>query len=186
MTDRQVSQAIERISSYCGSSPELWKSDPQQRHRLDIEAGKAEQVLAAEYGRRRGWKRAERHFSILALRDRKRWSEKLLHGVWDPDNRFPSDLADHAYFYRFPGGRAAGVVCHLYDVPDCLYTWAAARGLRVSLPKDFPSWHNPGRTKLVVYEGGKEPGGEVGQVNIYHDDWCALLADRGLCNPGRN
>jgi len=145
LTDTQVRAAIGEMDSLLRKVQGETESTRQLRSMRHYDL---QQALAAEFGRRNGWTRTRRRFTLYALRNRKVFdgrSNQGQDGEW-----FDYPHYDHGYFYRTPDKRAAAVVVHLYDIPVDLDSWAAAHGLEALRP-DFPSWWNPGGTELVVY-----------------------------------
>jgi hypothetical protein len=64
------------------------------------------------------------------------------------------DNLDHPFFYR-RNRKAAAIAAHLYNFPAnraACEKLALSFGLTFEVP-DFPSWHYPNGTKLVVYIG---------------------------------
>lgn len=123
----------------------------------------AHRMLAIEFGRRHGWKLIERKlFGYDTLRSASR-GRKDFAIVW-PGEAPPHD---HPYYYRDAEGRAAAIAVHLYeyewrdldyegaDVPRkrkrLLVEHAAKLGFHAEFVNDFPSWWNPGVSRLVVY-----------------------------------
>jgi hypothetical protein len=151
MTDPEVWAVAERIlalNGELGISKGYRQISELQRQLHDLT-----EQLAAEYGRRRGWLPAKSRFTLEALRDRKQHSYRCYPNQDEP---FPS-FFDHCYFYRMPDRTAAAIVAHPYsaDFPR-ISAWAAEHGLRAEMPADFPSWHFPGRTVLLVFTPLKE------------------------------
>jgi hypothetical protein len=132
----------------------LSQGQGQERTRRDIcnsvdRLSNAQATLAAEYGRRRGWRRTRRDFGVKTLAAGKvintsGWFKD--HGLYD------STFIDHPYCYRDERRRAVATVAHLYGLKkDATINYATQHGLVAEFPKDFLSWYFPGETDLVVY-----------------------------------
>jgi hypothetical protein len=114
--------------------------------------------LAAEFGRRRGWRLSASSFTIRALAKRQAPGSRTIESL-------DQDLFDHPYYYRESQRpfRAAALVAHVYDVPKTsdpvarlkaitnLATKADRLGLELEATDSFPSWHYPGWTTLLIY-----------------------------------
>jgi hypothetical protein len=136
-----------------------WKLRARARDEFLME-GAARRRLAIDFGAARGWALSKTDFGLRTL------GEGKMHGNMysrSNDNPYPGnyhDQFDHPYFYR-RGRKAAAIAAHLYNYPakhDQCEAIAARFGLAVETP-DFPSWWNPGSTRLVVYVGpaGQDP-----------------------------
>jgi hypothetical protein len=138
--------------------------EPLERLRLYREERRAasrrdamQRQLELEFGAAHGWKLSATTFGLVTLALGKRhggsrsYDEDQGNGYWRGDLHASFD---HPYYYR-RDGKAAAIVAHLYGWPKvragCEAT-AAHYGLSFEVP-DFPSWWNPGGTKLVVYRG---------------------------------
>ena len=147
MTDLKVEEITQKILALIDKAGRL-QADPVRSRAANLEAGELGQILAGEFGRRHGWRQAQSRFTLSALRGGKVHSSRR---IYDPSEYFSHPYVDHGFFYRWPDRCAVAVVGHLYDVPEDITAWAVQNGLWVSFPKDFPSWHYPGWTTLVVY-----------------------------------
>ncbi len=145
--------AAEKIQALMAESGRWFETRPLHSRMLHDQLSEIQVALAAEFGRRRGWLRARHQFTPAALQFARMHSFKR----WpNSDEQWPYPFFDHSYWYRTPDRRAAAVVVHLYNLTDALeaqaQAWAVAHRLQVTFPVDFPSWWNPGGTRLVVYE----------------------------------
>ena len=120
------------------------KSGPTNKERARME--KIQNQLAAEFGRRRGWKQCEPGDFESAYRDfvgSEFGAQDLGHWYFD-----------HSYLYRMPDGRYA-IASHIYDCGKERIAehraFAEKHDLTVEYPTDFPSWWYPGHTKLVLW-----------------------------------
>ena len=162
---RQTPEGVaDRIAALIEATPKP-PADPTPRQRLDhlktVQAHAA--ALAAdrswmvrEFARRTGWRhRRGDHFTRAMLAEgRKR------RGVGDRDFL---GWSDHDYFLRDANGIPVAVAGHPYDVeaPGRRADYersAAAHGLVVTFPTDFPSWWFPGRTTLVLFRPAMRDG----------------------------
>ncbi|WVT73756.1 hypothetical protein QM996_01175 [Sinorhizobium chiapasense] len=108
---------------------------------------------AIEYGRSKGWKLAgngDFFTPEMLATGRKRFRDVLEQSIEG------HTALDHLYFYRDTYFRPAAIVSHLYDwgqpyVQEQVKKWAQENGLNWKVETDFPSWHNPGRTTMIVY-----------------------------------
>ena len=88
--------------------------------------------LAAEFGRRRGWK-----------------VSKASPGTY-------TTMTDHPQVFWDPAARAHVVVTHVYGYNErATREYAQQRGLTVERvpPETFPAWHYPGAADLLVWRG---------------------------------
>ena len=94
--------------------------------------------VAKEFGRINGWVLSDRMFLIGNLSFLGKYKEPLFKYI------------DHTYFYRSYNNKPIAFAVHLYDWSDDIYKWANDHSLVANFP-EFPSWHYPGYTTLVVY-----------------------------------
>lgn len=108
--------------------------------------------LRAAFVSARGWQRTHVRF------DGPRLARQTLRAA-QPDRwgRVIEDMppwADHTEWYRI-GRKATAIVTQPYALSAAqqseMAAWADKLGLRFVLP-DYPSWHFPGWTRLVVFE----------------------------------
>ena len=122
--------------------------------------------LALDFGAARGWYLAQGWpaavvpFGMKTLAAGKVRPER---GDRDYYGWCGSLLLDHRYFYRTADGtkRAAAIAAFLYGRSaraECL-ACAAEHGLRFEEP-DYPRWHCPNKTTLIVFIG---PAGRMPQ-----------------------
>jgi len=102
-----------------------------------------------------GWKIAKRPFGMIVLAQNKVHMNRDEHA-----RNFSTSFVDHPWFFRFPGGRAAAIVVHLYvergEVSFRRISDKAAKmGVAASMP-DIPSWYWPGMTQMVIYRSATE------------------------------
>lgn len=130
----------------------------QVRHRREVDhhtAVLAERRarLARAFGEARGWRVSPSDFDEATLAAGKTSAGRRRRHYGSEWN---CALLDHITFYRRPDRRAVAVVGQPYDLGaeamDEADQWAAGRCLRITFPTDFPSWHYPGRTRLVLVE----------------------------------
>ncbi len=136
-----VIQAIKGALSDMGRVP---RGSPAYRAAAEaVRRGKNE--LARRFAAIRGW-RIGRHFDLRCLARRGRLARAAFPVAHHHE-------FDHPYFFRDASGRAAAIASHLYgyDASECLEL-AERFGLTVSVVRDFPSWHFPGRTTLVLWQ----------------------------------
>lgn len=133
---------------------ELFRDHAQRR--FEIEAHVAELAalkgwMADEFGRVRGWRQSRSGFDVAVLA-----AGKMNSGGRRSYYGWPHKFSDHRCYFRWPDRRAAAVVGQPYaltaDTRRDAEHWAAANGLRVSFPTDFPSWWYPGHSTLVLFE----------------------------------
>ena len=119
-----------------------------QQQELEIAA--LRRRLADDFAEARGWRR-----SIVPMAA-KELARRAAGGSWHRPAREWPDLLASPEFFRDQGRRAAAAVGHPpSDAVEgsrlAAEIWAAERGLVLSFP-DFPSWQQPGRTVLAVFE----------------------------------
>jgi hypothetical protein len=130
MDDATVAALASELTKLC-DAPKGYA--PKQWSRME----KIQAQLAAEFGRRRGWKRSRSSPSSV-YRD--------LFGAPELMR-----LIDNPYFYCMPNRRYA-IASHVYNYDrDEDRALAAKHNLTVEHITDFPSWWYPGETKLVVW-----------------------------------
>jgi hypothetical protein len=130
MDDVTVAALADELAKLCEAS-EGYAS--KQWSRME----KVQAQLAAEFGRRRGWKRSRSSPSTV-YRDLFA-GPALMH------------LIDNPYVYRMPNGHYA-IASHVHNYNrDKDRALAARHNLVVEHVTDFPSWWYPGETKLVVW-----------------------------------
>ena len=118
---------LKAIADMSGASPRSAEYLARLRTKNACEAR-----LAAEFGRRRGWKVSKANLRIYTT------------------------MTDHPVVFWDPATRTHVVVAHVYG-----YNAAAARafakehGLTVERvpPETFPAWHYPGACDLLVWRG---------------------------------
>lgn len=140
---------------------------PNQREerRRSNKARELKMSMAETFGEHIGMKLAPTRFSLRAL------SEGMVHGKeWENHKGTDYRYFDHAYFYRKTDKTAGAIAAHLYNVPADIEEKAAGAGLKVSFP-DFPSWHYPGRTTLVMYQAASSTPREKKPYRF--DSWTA-------------
>lgn len=109
--------------------------------------------LALDFGERYGWQFSPSRFDLLTLAQGKCHNG----GRYGREHGVPDRALDHPRFYK-RGRRAAAIATHLYgwsrddEVRRECRALAAHYGLTLLVP-DFPSWHFPGNSTLVVYVG---------------------------------
>ena len=110
-------------------------------------------ALAREFGRRNGWKLSDRCFvwGQLARGSNQKTRQEERGGLL-----LAHEAADHRYFYR-KDGRPAALAAHLYGWPTnrmigSVAEVCAKHNLTARVATDFPSWHYPDVTTLIVYE----------------------------------
>jgi hypothetical protein len=130
MDDVTVAALADELAKLCEASEGY---APKQWWRME----RIQNQLAAEFGRRRGWKRS-RLSPSSAYRDLF-GGPALMHQI------------DNPYLYRMPNGHYA-IASHVYNYDrDEDRALAARHNLIVEHVTDFPSWWYPGHTKLVVW-----------------------------------
>jgi len=137
--DRLVT-GLERLRQQCF---EL-RDRPREQRMVSRYAGAVQNVLAAEFGKARGWR--------YSLRDK--WGPEFLARrgarAQPRDFSWPHHF-DHPYGFR-QNGRAVALAAHLYDHVDEALAWAPMTGLKATALPNVVSWWNPGGTTLVLYE----------------------------------
>ena len=116
-------------------------ADRQRSRRLQAEIDFRRDLLAIEFGKRNGWELG-RPFTAEQLArggSRARGGEHWL--------GFPS--ADHPHFYKV-GRRPVAIAAHNYGTFD-LHQFEEY-GLTAREIADFPSWHYPSRTRLLLIQ----------------------------------
>jgi hypothetical protein len=103
--------------------------------------------LAAEFARRRGWKLSRDPHSARRLYGPV--IDRCGFGWFDNPPCY-----DHPYSFN-RDRRPVALTIQPYNV-DANYrrdmvAWAQRKQLRIEFPADFPSWHYPGKTTLVVF-----------------------------------
>ncbi|MGO9934983.1 MAG: hypothetical protein ACLPV8_24670 [Steroidobacteraceae bacterium] len=112
-----------------------------------VRRGKNE--LARRFAAIRGW-RVGRDFDLRCLAQRGARPGRITR---DASPGAHHHEFDHPYFFRDASGRAVAIASHLYDYDASECQELAERfGLTVSVVRDFPSWHFPGRTTLVLWQ----------------------------------
>jgi hypothetical protein len=126
--------------------------------RREFALGRAAQVrLAIDFGAPRGWRWTQFVFGLRTLAEGKRHAIGQLFRSRDKypiANDFQAQF-NHPYYY-LRDSKAAAIAAHLNNPPfyeetrsEC-ETVACRFGLTFEVP-DFPSWHYPGSTVLVLY-----------------------------------
>lgn len=98
--------------------------------------------LAIRFGKINNWKLTEKGFKMDEI-------ARMEH-IPNSIKFFTGDYVDHCYWYINHENRPAAVVAHLYTVPKDINQHALKNGLQVTFP-NFPSWHVPNRSTLVLY-----------------------------------
>ena len=115
--------------------------------------------LVQTFAAARGWKPAKTGFDFPTLARggcRTNWEVRFQNLV-DSEVILPRvtrEILDHPYYFK-RDRQAAAIAAHLYNFPECKEECefvAREFGVRFEVP-EFPSWHYPGGTKLVLYIG---------------------------------
>jgi hypothetical protein len=140
----------------------LWEETRDWQHRarakdaFTLESA-ARLRLAIDFGAARGWTLAKSGFGLRTLGTGKTHAGSRYTSLGEDADPYAGnfhDECDHAYYFR-RNRKAAAIAAHLYNFPgnraQC-EALATRFGLTLETP-DFPSWWNPGGTRLVLYIG---------------------------------
>ena len=122
-------------------------ADRRSARRLQNEIDFGRDLLAIEFGKRNGWKLG-RPFT----------AEQLARGgcrARNGERWFGFPFADHPYFYKV-GRRPVAVAAHNYGEVDL--DQFEEYGLTAREITDFPSWHYPKLTRLVLVRSANPVG----------------------------
>ena len=115
--------------------------------------------LVQAFAEAHGWRPAKTGFDFPTLARggcRTNWEVRFQNLV-DSEVILPRvtrETLDHPYYFK-RDRQAAAIAAHLYNFPECKEECefvAREFGVRFEVP-EFPSWHYPGGTKLVLYIG---------------------------------
>lgn len=155
--DAFVGVPIEQLGAEISAANGSVEGETHWQRMMRHEKARAQQCrLAIDFGVSRGWKLGKPFQPRTLARGRVLDHPDDISAESDLDHH---DQLDHPHHYRDPRTRrAVGIVAHLYDMTEakklCCQAAALSIGLRAEFPTDWPSWHCPGYTTMVVYTRG--------------------------------
>jgi hypothetical protein len=151
-----TAREIESLQSEVSRIAERYYKDRAIKEEVDQKNAKAAMLgeqLAKESGSLHGWKLAQRQFSLDQLAENRKARN------WRKGECFQGGAhLDHPSWYRLTGSPIAIAVqnyapLHREDLDE----ECRRKGLVWQEVTDFPSWHYPGSTKLVLITRPKLP-----------------------------
>ena len=146
----KAAHEIENLQREVSAIASTYYKDESVRREVDQKNEKARALgeqLAKQFGTLHGWKLTRRPFSLDQLAENRKARN------WRGGEFFQGGThLDHPFWYRLNGFPIA-VAVHNYNAPDHrgdLDEECKRRGLVWEEVSDFPSWHNPGDTKLIL------------------------------------